>query len=76
MNKNIKLRNSSIIGEKIKPYFIAEMNTSHFGNMDIAKKMIEEAKKAGCDCVKFQSWSADSLYSKSYYDDNPIAKTT
>ena len=74
MNKNIKLRSSSIIGEKIKPYFIAEMNTSHFGNMDIAKKMIEEAKKSGCDCVKFQSWSADSLYSKSFYDENPIAK--
>jgi sialic acid synthase SpsE len=74
MKKNIKLRNSSIIGENIKPYFIAEMNTSHFGNMDIAKKMIEEAKKSGCDCVKFQSWSADSLYSKSFYDENPIAK--
>lgn len=74
MNKNMNLRNSSIIGENIKPYFIAEMNTSHFGNMDTAKIMIEEAKKAGCDCVKFQSWSADSLYSKSYYDDNPIAK--
>ena len=74
MKKNIKLRNSSIIGESIKPYFIAEMNTSHFGNMDIAKKMIEEAKKSGCDCVKFQSWSADSLYSKSFYDENPIAK--
>ena len=74
MKKNIKLRSSSIIGENIKPYFIAEMNTSHFGNMDVAKKMIEEAKNSGCDCVKFQSWSADSLYSKSYYDENPIAK--
>ena len=29
---------------------------------------------AGADCVKFQSWSADSLYSKSFYDENPIAK--
>ena len=74
MKKNIKLRSSSIIGENIKPYIIAEMNTSHFGNMETAKKMIEEAKKAGCDCVKFQSWSADSLYSKSFYDENPIAK--
>lgn len=74
MKKNIKLRSSSIIGENIKPYIIAEMNTSHFGSMETAKKMIEEAKKAGCDCVKFQSWSADSLYSKSFYDENPIAK--
>jgi len=74
MKKNIKLRSSSIIGENIKPYIIAEMNTSHFGSMETAKKMIEEAKKAGCDCVKFQSWSSDSLYSKSFYDENPIAK--
>ena len=48
MKKNIKLRNSSIIGENIKPYFIAEMNTSHFGNMDIAKKMIEEGFLGWC----------------------------
>ena len=74
MKKNIKLRSSSIIGENIKPYIIAEMNTSHFGSMETAKKMIEEAKKAGCDCVKFQSWSSDSLYSKSFYVENPIAK--
>ena len=74
MIKNIKLRSLSIIGENTKPYFIAEMNTSHFGNMDVAKKMIEKAKESGCDCVKFQSWSADSLYCKSYYDENPIAK--
>ena len=74
MRNNIKLNSSSIIGENLKPYIIAEMNTSHFGSMETAKKMIEEAKKAGCDCVKFQSWSSDSLYSKSFYDENPIAK--
>jgi N-acetylneuraminate synthase len=36
--------------------------------------MIDEAKKSGCNCVKFQSWTTDSLYSKTYYDENPIAK--
>jgi len=74
MEKTFRLNNSSLIGENLKPYIIAEMNTSHFGSMETAKKMIEEAKKAGCDCVKFQSWSSDSLYSKSFYDENPIAK--
>lgn len=72
--KKIKLNNSSFIGEDCKPYIIAEMNTSHFGNMETAKLMIKEAKNVGCDCVKFQSWSADTLYSKTYYDENPIAK--
>ena len=74
MRKKIKLNSSSFIGEDCKPYIIAEMNTSHFGNMETAKLMIKEAKNVGCDCVKFQSWSADTLYSKTYYDENPIAK--
>ena len=62
------------MGDFLKPYIVAEMNTSHFGNMETAKMMIDKAKDAGCDCVKFQSWSAESLYSKTYYDVNPIAK--
>ena len=70
----IQLRNSTILGDYIKPYIVAEVNTSHFGNINTAKKMIDEAKKAGCDCVKFQSWTTDTLYSKTYYDANPIAK--
>lgn len=40
----------------------------------MARQMIDAAAGAGCDCVKFQSWSAESLYSQSYYKDNPIAK--
>lgn len=68
------LRDSTIIGDYEKPYFVAELNTSHFGKLETAKEMIKEAAQAGCNCVKFQSWSADTLYSKTYYDANPIAK--
>ena len=71
---NIILNNSKAIGDFEKPYIVAEINTSHFGNIETAKQMISKAKDSGCDCVKFQSWSANTLYSKSYYDDNPIAK--
>ena len=70
----IELRDSTVIGDFQKPYIVAEVNTSHFGDINIAKKMIDEVKKVGCDCIKFQSWSADSLYSKSYYIANPVAK--
>lgn len=70
----IKLRNGRIVGDYLSPYIVAELNTSHFGDIKIAKSMIDEAKLAGCDCVKFQSWSADTLYSKSYYNENKIAK--
>ena len=70
----IKLRNSIFLEDFNKPFIVAEVNTSHFGDIDLAKKMIDEAKNAGCDCVKFQSWSSETLYSKTYYDENPIAK--
>ncbi len=56
------------------PYIVAEVNSSHNGNIETARKMINAAKEAGCDCVKFQSWSPESLYSKTYYDKNPITK--
>lgn len=56
------------------PYFVAEVNSSHNGNVEVAKQMIDAAVEAGCDCVKFQSWSTESLYSATYYKANPISK--
>lgn len=70
----MKLNNGVVIENYGKPYFIAELNTSHFGNVETAKQMIVAAKQAGCDCVKFQSWSANTLYSNTYYRQNPVAK--
>jgi len=70
----MKLNDGVIIENHGNPYFIAELNTSHFGNVDIAKDMIVAAKEAGSDCVKFQSWSASTLYSNTYYRQNPVAK--
>ena len=68
------LNDGKIIEDYSKPYFIAEVNSSHNGNIETAKQMILKAKEIGADCVKFQSWSAESLYSKTYYDANPISK--
>ena len=62
------------VGDFLKPYFVAELNSSHFGELSNAKAMIDAAKDSGCDCVKFQSWSADTLYCDGYYATNPIAK--
>jgi len=70
----MKLNNGVVIENGGKPYFIAELNTSHFGNVETAKQMIAAAKAAGCDCAKFQSWSANTLYSNTYYRQNPVAK--
>lgn len=70
----IVLADGTVISEFRKPYIIAEVNSSHNGSVDEAKRMIDAAADAGCDCVKFQSWTAQSLYSKTYYKQNPIAK--
>ena len=70
----MQLRNSRTIGNFCKPYIVAEMNTSHFGSIETAKNMIVAAKESGCNCVKFQSWTQESLYSQDYYDSNPMAK--
>lgn len=74
MSKSFILNNKKVIKENGLPYFIAELNSSHFGDTENAKDMIAAAKNAGADCVKFQSWSASSLYSKNYYKENPIAE--
>lgn len=53
-----------------KPYVIAEIGANHNGDMELAKRMIDSAKECGADCVKFQSWSKDSIFSKGVYRDN------
>ena len=71
---SITLRNSVQIGGDNQPYIVAEVNSSHNGSIETAKKMIDTAADCGCNCVKFQSWSVESLYSRTYYKANPIAK--
>lgn len=53
-----------------RPYVIAEIGANHNGDMDLAIKMIDSAKKCGADCVKFQSWTKESIFSKKVYGDN------
>ena len=36
-------------------FIIAEAGVNHNGSLDLAKKLIEKAKEAGADCVKFQT---------------------
>ena len=70
----ILLKSGKILGDYMRPYIVAEVNSSHNGDIEVAKRMIDAAAEVGCDCVKFQSWSAESLYSATYYKANPISK--
>lgn len=65
----MKLNNSEV-KDFSPPYVIAEIGANHNGNMNLAKKMIDSAKQCGCDAVKFQSWTPDSLVAKEEYDRN------
>ena len=47
-----------------KPFLIAEIGINHNGSIDIAKKLIDEAKKSNFDAVKFQKRDIDLVYSK------------
>ena len=44
-----------------KIVIIAEIGVNHNGNVNLAKKMIREAKKCGADIVKFQTLFADEF---------------
>ena len=63
---------------KNKILIIAEIGINHNGDMNITRKLIDMAKAAGCDAVKFQKRSIDLVYSQEILNsprDSPWGKT-
>ena len=50
--------------QKNNIFIIAEAGVNHNGNLTIARQLAMEAKKAGADAVKFQSFVAENLVTK------------
>ncbi|RZD39786.1 MAG: N-acetylneuraminate synthase [Thaumarchaeota archaeon] len=49
-------------------FITGEIGINHNGDLSIAKQLIDVAKKAGCDAVKFQKRTIDKVYSKEILD--------
>jgi len=58
------------VGPNHPPYMIAEIGANHNGDMDLCKSMIDAAIRAGAHCVKFQSWSTESIVGYQEFDRN------
>ncbi|MBU3848353.1 MAG: pseudaminic acid synthase [Candidatus Acinetobacter avistercoris] len=53
--------NGRIVSPQKPPYIIAEISANHNGCIQTALKIIEEAKKAGADAIKLQTYTADTI---------------
>ena len=71
MSKNIHDYFNHQSSQTRLPYVIAEAGVNHEGSMDLAKRLIDEAKDGGADAIKFQSYKAEAIASKhspAYWD--------
>ena len=60
-------------------FITAELGINHNGDIEIAKQLIDMAKAAGCDAIKFQKRTIDKVYSKEVLDtprESPWGTTT
>ena len=69
------------IGGNARCLIIAEIGINHNGSYAMAIRMIDAAKEAGADAVKFQTFSTDALVTKSakmaaYQQKNTKKKST
>ena len=53
-----------LIGEGQPAFIIAEAGVNHNGELELGRRLVKEAKKAGADAIKFQSYKAGKLATK------------
>jgi N-acetylneuraminate synthase len=68
-----------MIGDGYPVFVISEIGINHNGSVEIAKKMIDGAVKAGCDAVKFQKRTPEICVPKDQWNierDTPWGRMT
>lgn len=63
------------INKTSKVFIIAELSANHNGSIDVAIETIKAAKRAGADCIKLQTYTADTLTIDSKKEDFLIKGT-
>ena len=61
-----------------KPFLIGEIGINHNGDLEVAKKLIDNAKACNFDAVKFQKRDIELVYSKEFlssFRDSPWGNT-
>jgi pseudaminic acid synthase len=53
--------NGRMIGQKQRPFIIAEMSGNHNQSLERALKIVEAAAKSGADALKIQTYTADTM---------------
>src|SRR5690606_13849004 len=66
---------SHIIGESNSVFIIAELSANHNGSLETALETVRAAKRAGADCIKLQTYTADTITIDSRKDDFLIKGT-
>lgn len=61
--KSLKIADK-IVGENRPVFIIAEAGVNHNGRLDLALKLIDAAKTAGADAVKFQTFKTEQVVTK------------
>ncbi|MEW6044607.1 MAG: N-acetylneuraminate synthase family protein [Thermoproteota archaeon] len=64
-----------LIGQNHPVFVIAEAGINHNGSFSIAKKLVDVAKKAGADCIKFQTHITEEEMTKTNILPGKISKT-
>jgi len=70
----IFINNKSYCGEKDPCYIVMDAAANHNGDLETAKKLIKTASQGGANAIKFQTYTADKLYSSKtprFYPEDP-----